>query len=324
MNYQEKYLKYKKKYLKLKKKMVGGTIINKDNLPLIFKRVQERIDKINEHVLQNNLLIKKAIHTGQDPPIAEFDIIPHLKFDMNKNWANILYIYIKNNYIKFFTKNLEGKDFREHFNLQKNRLLLLMRTSGITSAKFLNQQIIVFDYENYFIRYKASLLQRVSDLGALENLIIKLGKLDNHINIICKREATMNAFDNMKEKLKQKNYSVSCIFTETFNGFEKKIYPKSTRSFDDCTFVLIFKYLFPIFPNTIYFSDDKKLFNDFNSERKLLLPYNITIKASLDDNIIDKAIINPIEDDFYNTDLTPTQLADYNDPIRGFSNIGLI
>ena len=88
--------------------------------------------------------------------------------------------------------------------------------------------------------------------------------------------------------------------------------------------MLIFKYLFPIFPNTIYFSDDKKLFNDFNSERTLLLPYNITIKASLDDNIIDKAIINPIEDDFYNTDLTPTELADYNDPIRGFLNDKLI
>ena len=327
MNYQEKYLKYKKKYLELKKKMVGGAIIDNTDLDKLRRNllINTRINRIIKPMVEaNQNAIRDALFTWQIPPIAEFPIKQQfpLEFYMDQDWKKKLLNYILENYKIFFMANPDGRDFREQLNLIENRQLL-MRMPGLIPATFSNQQIIVVDYENYFIRYKKTHWW-ASELNALTNLIKRLGKSDNHINIICKREETINEFNKMKEELKQKNYSVSCIFTESFNGQEINIYPKSTRSFDDCTFVLIFKYLRPMFRNTIYFSDDKKLFNDFNSERTLLLPYNITIISSLNSYIINKAIINPIEDLFYNTDLTPTQLADYNDPIRGFLNDGLI
>jgi hypothetical protein len=323
MNYQEKYLKYKKKYLELKKKMVGGAIIGNKvedklrRLVLIRTRINHNIKPYVEANLQN---IYNAIYIyGQYPPIAEFPIKPEdpLQFNMDLDWRTKLETYIMQNYIRFFEANIDGRDFREQ--LKGNGLLLMRR---LTKDIFKTQQIILVDYENYFIRYNTQYGGTEDD--ALINLINKLGKSDNHINIICKRELTLTRFNLMINELKHNNYSISCIFTETVNGFDTQVYPKSTRSFDDCTFILIFKYLLPMFPNTIYFSDDKRLFTDFNTERRLLLPYNITIISTLNPYIINKAIINPIEDEFYNTDLTQAQLHDYNDPVRGFLNDGLI
>jgi len=303
--------------------MVGGAILikNKETQLRIQLLIRGRIKNyIKPYVEANQNNIYNAIFIyGQYPPIAEFPIITErpLQFKMDLNWFKKLEDYIMQNYVRFFEANESGRDFREQ--LEGNRLLLMRK---LTKDTFKTQQIIVVDYENYFIRYNTQ--YRGTENDALINLISKLGKSDNHINIICKREETLNAFMFMKDELKQNNYSISCIFTETVYGFDTHIYPKSTRSFDDCTFVLIFKYLWPLFPNTIYFSDDKRLFNDFNTERTLLLPYNITIISSEYNNIINKAIINPIEDEFYNTDLTPAQLHDYNDPVRGFLNDGLI
>jgi hypothetical protein len=306
--------------------MVGGAILtnNPETLLRIKLLIRGRIkNNINPYVEANQLNIRNAIYYGQLPPIAEFPIFTTdpLQNNMDKNWRKTLETNILENYKKFFNYNPDGRDFREQLLLVENRQLL-MRMSGLILATFPTQEIILVDYENYFIRY-------INEYGgtedtALINLINKLGKLDNHINIICKRELTLTRFNLMINELKHNNYSISCIFAESYNAHETLIYPKSTRSFDDCTFILIFKYLLPMFPNTIYFSDDKRLFTDFNTERRLLLPYNITIISTLNPYIINKAIINPIEDEFYNTDLTQAQLHDYNHPDRGFLNDRLI
>ena len=59
-----------------------------------------------------------------------------------------------------------------------------------------------------------------------------------------------------------------------------------------------------------------RIFDDFNNERNLLLPYNISIHRSLDIvriPDINYAIINPIDDPFYTRDLDPLTVALSND-----------
>ena len=295
MNFKHKYLKYKKKYLKLKK-MIGGVI---KEIPI--DSIRDRISQHSEIFMRDKIRIGVKL-SSIETPIQELET-------KDPDWGKKLEDYIITNYENFLVANPDRKDFRDKIPNAISMFPFLIRLpSKENSAEQKNavkkQQIAIVDYENYYFKYIFE--HRINyEYIILESLIKNLlNKKFDHINIICKRKETLDNFNTIRKSLQNYDISVSLIFTETSNGSNTSVYPKSTRAIDDCTLILVAMYLKELnFEKVWIFSDDKTLFQDFNKERLLLLPYNITIKCSLNNFEINQVIINPIEDIFFSKDL---------------------